>query len=80
MSDSLQPHSLSMEFSKQEHWSWLSFLSLGDLSISGIELGSLASWADSLSSQLLGKPHEYSSNDYLNEQAMDKEQNAFRTL
>ena len=80
MSDSLQPHSLSMEFSRQEYWSGLSFLSPGDLPILGIELGSPASQADSLSSQLLGKPREYSSNDYLNEQATDTEQNALRTL
>ena len=69
-----------MVFSRQEYWSGLSFLSPGDLPILGIELGSPVSQAGSLSSQLLEKPHEYSSNDYLNEQAMDTEQNALRTL
>ena len=68
-----------MEFSRLEYWSGLSFLSPGYLPNSGIKLGPPASQADSLPSQLLGKPREYSSNDYLNEQAMDKEQNALRT-
>ena len=34
--------SLSMEFSRQEYWSGLPFLSPGDLSDPGIELGSPA--------------------------------------
>ena len=34
---------LSMEFSRQEYWSWLPFPSPGDLPDSGIELVSLAS-------------------------------------
>ena len=47
MSDSLRPRTiahqtpLSMEFSRQEHWCGLSFLSLGDLPDPGIEPMSL---------------------------------------
>ena len=47
---------LSMEFSRQEYWSWLPFSSPGDLPDPGIELGSPALQADALLSQLLGKP------------------------
>ena len=41
----------SVEFSRQEYWSGLSFSSPGDLPDSGIELGSPALWADSLPSE-----------------------------
>ena len=42
---------LSMEFSRQEHWSGLAFPSPGDLPDPGIEPGSPALHADSLSHQ-----------------------------
>ena len=45
------PVSLSVEFSKQEYWSWLPFPSPGDLSDPGIEAGSPALQADSLPSE-----------------------------
>ena len=47
---------LSMEFSSQEYWSGLSFPSPGDRPNPGIELGSPALQADSLPSELPGKP------------------------
>ena len=47
---------LSMEFSKQEYWSGLPFLSPGDLPNPGIEPGSPALQAESLPSEPLGKP------------------------
>ena len=46
----------SMEFSRQEYWSGLSFSSLGNLPDPGIEPGSPALQADSLPSELLWKP------------------------
>ena len=45
-----------MEFSRQEYWSGLPFPIPGDLSNLGIEPGSLALQADSLRSELPGKP------------------------
>ena len=45
-----------MGFSEQEYWSWLLFPSPGDLPDPGIGPGSLALQADSLPSELLGKP------------------------
>ena len=45
-----------MEFSRQENWSVLPCPSLGDLPDLGIEPGSPAWQADSLLSELLGKP------------------------
>ena len=42
---------LSMEFSRQEYWNGLPFLSPGDLSDPGIEPGSPALQADSLLSE-----------------------------
>ena len=45
------PGSLSMEFSRQEYWSGLPFLSPGDLPDPGIKPGSLALQADSLPSE-----------------------------
>ena len=51
MSDSLQPHGLSMGFSRQEYWSGLPFPSPGDLPDPGLEPGSPALQADSLPSQ-----------------------------
>ena len=62
MSDSLPPHGLarqaplSIEFSRQEHWSGLPFPSPGDLPNPGIEPMSSASQADSLPFELPGKP------------------------
>ena len=47
---------LSMEFYRQEHWSGLPFPSPEDLPDPGIKPGSPALWADSLSSELPGKP------------------------
>ena len=47
---------LSMGFSRQEYWSELLFLSPGGLPNPGIELRSLALQADSLPTELPGKP------------------------
>ena len=47
---------LAMEFSSQEYWSGLPFLSPGDLPIPGIKSGSPALQADSLLSEPQGKP------------------------
>ena len=63
VSDSLWPHvalqaSLSMEFSRQEYWSWLPFLSAEDVPNPGIEPGSPTLRADSLPSGPPGKPIE----------------------
>ena len=44
-------------FPRQEHWSGLPVPSLGDLPNPGIEPGSLALPADSLSTELWEKPH-----------------------
>ena len=49
---------LSLEFSKQEYWSRLPFPSPGDLPNPGIEPGSPALQADSLLTELPGKPIE----------------------
>ena len=51
-SDSSQPHGLSMGFSRQEHWSGLSFPSPGDLPDPGIEPRSPTLQADSLLTEL----------------------------
>ena len=48
--------SLSMEFSRKEYWSGWPFPPPGELPYSGVEPGSLASQADSLPSELPGKP------------------------
>ena len=48
---------LSMGFSRQEYWSVLPFPSSGDLPDPGIEPGSPATQADSLLSELPGKPY-----------------------
>ena len=48
---------LSMGFSRQEYWSGLPFLSVGDLPDPGIKLGSPALQADSLLSEPPEKPH-----------------------
>ena len=56
MSHCLRPRGLSMEFSRQEYWSGLSFPSPGDLPNLGIEPRSLPLQADSLPSELPGKP------------------------
>ena len=50
---------LSMEFSKQEYWSGLSFPSSGDLPNPGINPGSPALQADTLPSEPPGKPQFY---------------------
>ena len=47
---------LSMEFSRQEYWSGVPFLSPGDLSNPGIEPRPPALQADSLLSEPPGKP------------------------
>ena len=47
---------LSMVFSRQEHWSGLPFPSPGDLPIPGIKPRSPALQADSLPTELQGKP------------------------
>ena len=52
---------LSIEFSKQAYWSGLQFPSLRDLPDPGIESGSPAVQADSLPSELPGKPTPSSS-------------------
>ena len=65
MSDSLRPHGLcslpvsplSMEFSRQEYWSGLSFPPAGDLSNPGTESKSTSLQADSLPSEPPGKPN-----------------------
>ena len=49
---------LSMEFSRQEYWSRLPFPSPGNLPDPEMEPGSLAWQADSLRSELPGKPEE----------------------
>ena len=46
----------SMGFSSQEYWSGFPFPSLGDLPDPGIEPRSPALWADTLTSESLGKP------------------------
>jgi len=47
----------SMGFSRQEYWSGLPFLSLGDLPDPGIELRYSALQADTLPSETVGKPY-----------------------
>ena len=49
---------LSMGFSRKEYWSGLPFPSLGDLSDPGIEPRSPALQADSLPTELQGKPQD----------------------
>ena len=60
LSDSLGPRGLqpgmSMGFSRQAYWSWLSFPPPGDLLDPSIEPSSPALQADSLSLSLLGRP------------------------
>ena len=62
VSDSVTPWTLahqaplSMGFSRQEYWSGLPFPSPGDLPHLGIESGTPALQADSLLSELPGKP------------------------
>ena len=50
---------VSMGFSRQEYWSGLPFPSPGDLPNPGIELGSPAFQADTLTSEPPGKPHYF---------------------
>ena len=47
---------MCMEFSRPEYWSGLPFPSPGDLPDPGIEPGSVALQADSLLSELPGRP------------------------
>ena len=47
-----------MGYSREEYWSGLPFPSPGDLPDPGIEPGSPALQADTLPSELSGKPHE----------------------
>ena len=56
--------SLSVRFSRQEYWSGLQFPSPGDLPNPGIELRSPALQADSLLTELQGKPKEYNKSDF----------------
>ena len=58
---------LSMELSRQEYWSGLSFPSPRDLLDPGIELGSPALQADSLLSEPPGKTHMYKHTLYCSE-------------
>ena len=51
---------LSMGFSRQEYWSGLPFPSPGELPDSGTELRSPALQADTLPTELHGKPHSLS--------------------
>ena len=51
-----------MGFSRQEYWSGLPFYSPGDLPDAGIEPGSPALQADSLSFELQGSPYKYKYN------------------
>ena len=55
----LRPHGLSMEFSRQEYWSGLPFSSPGDILNTGIKPRSSALLADSLPSELQGKPKNH---------------------
>ena len=57
MSDSVQPHGLYMEFSRQEYWSGLPFPSPGDLSNPGIKAGSPALQANYLHLSHQGSPN-----------------------
>ena len=57
MSDSVRWDLLSMEFSTQEYWSGLPFLTPGDLPNPGIEPTSPALQADSLPLSYLGSPY-----------------------
>ena len=57
MSDSLRPHGLSMEFSRQEYWSRLPFSSPGDLPDPEIKPRSPALQADSLRLSSKGSQH-----------------------
>ena len=54
---------LSMGFSRQEYWNRLPFPSPGDLPDPGIKSGSPALQADSLLSELPGKPIHYIKRD-----------------
>ena len=56
VSSSLRLHGLSMEFSRQEYWSGLPFPSPVDLPNPGIKPRSSVLQADSLPSELTGKP------------------------
>ena len=56
MSDSLWPHGLSMEFSRQEYWCGVPFPSPGALPYPGTKPRSPALQADSSLSELQGQP------------------------
>ena len=57
--DAMDCSPLSMRFSRQGYWSGLPFPSPGDLPNPGIEPGSPALQADSLPTELQGKPKQY---------------------
>ena len=61
MDCSMPGSSLSMKFSRQDYWSGLPFPFPGDLPDPGIKPGSPALQADSLPSELPGKPSMESS-------------------
>ena len=61
VSDSLQSHGLSMEFSRPEYRSGLPFPSPGDLPDPGIKPRSPALQTDSLPFEPLGKPQTFTS-------------------
>ena len=56
MFDCLQPHGLYSPYNSPEYWSGLPFPSPGDLPSQGIKARSPALQADSLPSELPGKP------------------------
>ena len=58
VSDSLQPHGLCMDFSRQEYWIWLPFPFPGYLPNPGIKPGSPALQADFLLTALPGKARQ----------------------
>ena len=58
-SDSLQPHSLSMEFSRPEYWSGQPFPSPGGLPNPGVKPRSPALQADSLPVEPHGEPKKH---------------------
>ena len=73
MSESLQPHvPLSMEFPRQEYWSGLPLLSLGDLPDPGIKPGSPALPADSLPAEPPGKSFLRELHELIHRKYLDK--------
>ena len=58
---------LPMEFSRQAYWNVLPFPSPGDLPDLGMKPGSPALWADTLLSELRGKPPNLSVSQQMSE-------------